>query len=128
MSGGSCASVSGVPAVAACGGFAREVFYYRSIVPCESGIVSLQLVAATLADVGDGNPLDQEVSVDCAALILTGTGILGAVASNAIIALVLRLIGFAASGVLKGSFAAWWQSTMPLVSAGSVFAKLTRSR
>ena len=89
--------------------------------------MSLQIVAATLADTGNdaGNPLTQKVSVDCAALILTGTGILGAAASNAIIVLVLRLIGFAAAGVVKGSFAAWWQSTMPLVSAGSIFAKLT---
>jgi len=83
----------------------------------------VQLVVTTLADVG--NPLDQQVSIDCAALILTGTGILGATAANAVIALVLRIIGFAAAGVMKGSFAAWWQSTMPLVSAGSVFAKLT---
>jgi len=90
--------------------------------------MSLEIVAATLADTGNdagSDPLTQRVSVDCAALILTGTGILGAAASNAIIVLVLRLIGFAAAGVVKGSFAAWWQSTMPLVSAGSIFAKLT---
>jgi hypothetical protein len=36
----------------------------------------------------------------------------------------LWIRGFSAVGVTKGSFAAWWQSTMPLVAKGSIFAVL----
>ena len=67
---------------------------------------------------------DQKVFADCAALVLAGGGILGATVANTMIGLLLRIVGFATTGVVKGSFAAWWQSTMPLVQAGSVFAKL----
>mmetsp|Transcript_406 Transcript_406/g.748 ORF Transcript_406/g.748 Transcript_406/m.748 type:complete len:290 (+) Transcript_406:3-872(+) len=91
--------------------------------------MSLLYVAATLAVAADGDTSSdvdfQKVSADCAALIMTCSGVLGAASANALIALMLRLVGFTVAGVAKGSFAAWWQSTMPLVSAGSVFAKLT---
>lgn len=37
---------------------------------------------------------------------------------------VLCIAGFGSEGVAAGSFAAWWQSTMPLVAKGSVFSYL----
>ncbi len=39
--------------------------------------------------------------------------------------LILGLIGFGAAGIIKGSLAAAIQSSIGLVSAGSLFAKLT---
>ena len=38
---------------------------------------------------------------------------------------ILGIIGFGAKGIIKGSIAALIQSKMILVTAGSVFAKLT---
>jgi len=83
------------------------------------------LALVVLAIDTNGHADSQKVSADCAALILTCSGLLGAASANALVGLMLRLVGFTAAGVAKGSLAAWWQSTMPLVSAGSVFAKLT---
>ena len=70
------------------------------------------------------DPSAQVVSPDCAAVVLSGAGILGAVTAGATFSLVLEIVGFTATGVAPGSFAAWWQSTMPLVAAGSLFARL----
>ncbi len=41
------------------------------------------------------------------------------------IGFVLKLIGFGAQGVIKGSIAALIQSWMVVVKAGSIFARLT---
>ena len=38
---------------------------------------------------------------------------------------ILRLIGFGAKGIIKGSLAALYQSFIVVVKAGSLFAKLT---
>ena len=71
------------------------------------------------------DPNEQNISPDCAAVVLTSGGILGAIAAAPIYTLVLNILGFTAVGVEAGSFAAWWQSTMPLVASGSLFASLT---
>ncbi len=37
----------------------------------------------------------------------------------------LKLLGFGAAGIIKGSLAAFWQSYLGFVSAGTIFAFLT---
>jgi hypothetical protein len=54
--------------------------------------------------------------------IVLGAAIVGAAVTSIAI---LSAAGFGAAGVAAGSFAAWWQSTYPLVPARSVFAFLT---
>ena len=68
-----------------------------------------------------------EVSPECAVVIVTGGVVVGGFAAAAMITLLelfLNAIGFAAIGVEGGSSAASWQSTFPLVEAGSMFSKL----
>ena len=68
-----------------------------------------------------------EVSPECAIVIVTGGVVVGGLAAAAMITLLelfLNAIGFAAIGVEGGSSAASWQSTFPLVEAGSMFSKL----
>ena len=67
---------------------------------------------------------DAVISADAAALILTSTSLLGAPAASAMTQAVLYAVGFTSVGVTQGSFAAWWQSTMPHVVKGSGFAML----
>ena len=38
---------------------------------------------------------------------------------------ILRLIGFGAKGIIKGSLAALYQSSVIIIKSGSLFAKLT---
>mmetsp|Transcript_27766 Transcript_27766/g.32390 ORF Transcript_27766/g.32390 Transcript_27766/m.32390 type:complete len:195 (+) Transcript_27766:44-628(+) len=78
-------------------------------------------VAADEADEEDDSVL---VSAECAAVLVVAGGAVGGTASWALASSVLYLIGFTAEGVAAGSFASWWQSTMPLISAGSLFASL----
>ena len=68
-----------------------------------------------------------QVSTECAVALVTGGLIVGGVAvaaAEALVGMLLNVIGFAAIGVEAGSTAAWWQSTFPLVKAGSTFSKL----
>ena len=51
-------------------------------------------------------------------------GGVAAAATGALLGMLLNVIGFAAIGVEGGSLAAQWQSTFPLVKAGSTFSKL----
>ena len=44
---------------------------------------------------------------------------------NKMIKAILGLIGFGAKGIIKGSLAALYQSSIVVVKAGSLFAKLT---
>ena len=67
---------------------------------------------------------DHPVSEHSAAALITCSGALGAVAAAKLSSLLLASLGFTAAGVSGSSFAAWWQSTMPLVAKGSVFAIL----
>ena len=50
---------------------------------------------------------------------------MGLIVVNAVVSLVLRLVGFTVDGIAKGSMAAYIQSTMSHVASGSVFSKLT---
>lgn len=44
--------------------------------------------------------------------------------SNLLMPMWLCSAGFCATGVQAGSLAAWWQSTLPLIASGSLFATL----
>ena len=68
-----------------------------------------------------------QVSSECAVVLVTGGLVVGGVAvaaAEALVGMLLNVIGFAAIGVEGGSLAAQWQSTFPLVKAGSTFSKL----
>lgn len=63
-----------------------------------------------------------QVSTECAVVLVTGGLIVGGVAiaaAETLAGMLLNVIGFASIGVEAGSTAAWWQSTFPLVRAGS---------
>ena len=64
------------------------------------------------------------VSPKCAAVLLVGAGSIGAVAASALTPIALCSIGIYSTGIAGGSYAASWQSTMPLVAKGSLFAGL----
>lgn len=67
---------------------------------------------------------DADISPKCAAvLLLTGASGVAATMGLASVPL-LSAAGFTPVGVAAGSFAAWWQSTYPLVAAGSLFSYL----
>lgn len=65
-----------------------------------------------------GKPLVNEANL----WILRGLFAAGGAAAGA---LALPLLGFGAGGIIGGSLAAWWQSTIGNVAAGSLFAVLT---
>lgn len=75
------------------------------------------------SDSGEG----VEVSPECAVVLVTGGLIAGGTATvgtSLLFSWLLAVIGFTAEGVAVGSYAAKWQSTLPLVTAGYLFAKL----
>jgi hypothetical protein len=65
-----------------------------------------------------------KVSSQCAAVVLVGAGAVGATVALTVLPALLYIAGFSSGGVLANSFAASWQSTMPLVAQGSLFALL----
>lgn len=67
---------------------------------------------------------DVNMSSKCAAVLLTLGATAGAGVAYATVPSTLCTLGFRQVGVAKGSFAAWWQSTLPLVHTGSLFAQL----
>ena len=64
------------------------------------------------------------VTPSCAAVLLVGGGVAGAAVAATVLPAVMYIAGFSQGGVLAGSFAASWQSTMPFVAQGSLFAAL----
>ena len=67
------------------------------------------------------------ISPKCAAVLFAGGTVVGGTtvaALSALVGPVLALLGFELVGVEAGSFAAWWQSTFPLVEKGSTFSAL----
>ena len=67
------------------------------------------------------------ISPKCAAVLFAGGTVVGGAtvaALSALVGPVLALLGFELVGVEAGSFAAWWQSTFPLVEKGSTFSAL----
>ena len=63
------------------------------------------------------------ISPKCAAVIISG-GALGGAGLAYAITPALCTAGFCQAGVTQSSFASWWQSTMPLIKGGSLFATL----
>lgn len=86
---------------------------------------SLLLVSPSVA-LETAHPETQVVNVSpaCAAALLVGGGIAGVAVASTVLPAILYITGFAQGGVLAGSFAASWQSTMPLMAQGSLFAAL----
>lgn len=85
-----------------------------------------QHVALGSDDAGDSQE-GVMVSSECAAVLVAEGFIVGGIATAVIASffpLLLEGLGFTAIGVEAGSKAALWQSTFPLVKAGSLFAKL----
>jgi len=70
--------------------------------------------------------VDEEVKISakCAAVLVTAGTALGAGAAYAFTPVAICSVGFCHAGVAGGSFAAWWQSTMPLVASGTLFSQL----
>jgi len=65
-----------------------------------------------------------EVSPECAAVILAGSGVLGGTIAYIATPALMCSIGFCQAGPVAGSLATWWQSTLPLVAKGSIFSTL----
>ena len=63
------------------------------------------------------------ISPKCAAVIISG-GALGGDGLAYAITPALCTARFCQAGVTPSSFASWWQSTMPLIKGGSLFATL----
>jgi len=64
------------------------------------------------------------ISDQCAAVLLVSGSAIGAGLAYAITPVALCSAGFCSVGVTGSSFAAWWQSTLPLIVKGGFFAKL----
>ena len=79
---------------------------------------------ADLPQILDGHPDAVRVTPQCAAVLLVGGGVVGATVAATVLPALLYILGFSSGGVLANSFAASWQSTMPLVAQGSLFAAL----
>lgn len=65
-----------------------------------------------------------QISKKCGAVLLASTTALGAGAVYALTPAAICTAGFCPVGVTGGSFASWWQATMPLIAVGTNFAKL----
>eukprot|EP00959_Pyramimonas_sp_CCMP1952_P031262 655366-Pyramimonas_sp.AAC.1 len=102
---------------------------------CLLATIALLLVI-DLFTLADGQSADSstedvhevKVSPECAAVLITAGGAAGAVTAATVLPMLgagwCATSGFCAAGVKAGSAAAWWQSTMPLVAAGSTFSTL----
>ncbi|KAL7546991.1 hypothetical protein ACHAWF_010312 [Thalassiosira exigua] len=64
------------------------------------------------------------VSPKCAAVLISGGSIGGASIAYLLTPTALCTAGFCPAGVSASSFASWWQSTIPLVQSGIIFATL----
>ena len=67
---------------------------------------------------------DITISTKCASVLIVAGTTLGAGLTYALTPVAICAAGFCPAGVAGGSFASWWQSTMPLVAKGSLFAQL----
>jgi hypothetical protein len=75
------------------------------------------------ANTDDDNGGDIKISPKCAAVLLAAAGAAGVTVSTFTPA-ALCGAGFCSTGIASGSFASWWQSTLPIVAKGSVFSYL----
>jgi hypothetical protein len=67
---------------------------------------------------------DITISAKCASVLVVAGTTLGAGATYVLTPVAICAAGFCPTGVAGGSFAAWFQSTMPLITKGSLFAQL----
>ena len=91
--------------------------------------VSFILFSSTdhVAFASGGNSKEEEgldVFPECAVVLVTAGSVAGGLASYALVEPLLSLIGFAGADVTEATFAAWLQSTMSNVIAGSIFSSL----
>ena len=91
------------------------------------GVIAVAVaLCCVAASASEGYSSDDSVTVSpkCAASLLTSSAAIGGVAAYAFTPTMLCTAGFCHAGVAGGSFASWWQSTMPLVVKGSLFSSL----
>jgi Interferon-induced 6-16 family len=101
----------------------------QSAVSMRVSFTTLFLLASLLAILSGIRANEQkedevEVSRECAGVLLVGGSLAGGGTAFLATGSLLALLGFTSTGVAGGSFAAWWQSSMPMISSGSVFATL----
>lgn len=92
------------------------VFLFILATVCSSGYCT-----ATTAPTADD---DVKVSRKCAAVLLSAATTLGGATAYYAVPAAMCAAGFCPVGVASSSIASWWQSTMPLISQGSLFAAL----
>ena len=71
-----------------------------------------------------GDDEEMEISSKCAMVLVGASVTVGAGATYALTPAAICTMGFCPIGVTGGSYAAWWQSTMQVVKAGTLFSKL----
>ena len=101
-----------------------NILYYKRMLFL--ALAGLAFSAAQPAQQQEGAPAEGEetsISQACAAFMASG-GILGAGAAITYFPMALCTVGFCPVGVTGGSAAALVQSTLPLITKGSVFAAL----
>jgi hypothetical protein len=81
---------------------------------------------AGIDDSGSDETFQEEVGISpkCAAVLLAAGTSLGAGLDYTLTPVALCSAGFCSTGITSSSFVASWQSTLPLVAKGSLFAKL----
>ena len=96
------------------------ICFFVALLSCHQ-ICNAKFITNTNSDSKDQT--DAKISPKCAAVLLAAAGTAGVTAA-AFTPTALCTAGFCSTGVAGGSFASWWQSTMPLVAKGSLFSYL----
>eukprot|EP00286_Rhodomonas_abbreviata_P004806 CAMPEP_0181316792 /NCGR_PEP_ID=MMETSP1101-20121128/16085_1 /TAXON_ID=46948 /ORGANISM="Rhodomonas abbreviata, Strain Caron Lab Isolate" /LENGTH=252 /DNA_ID=CAMNT_0023424065 /DNA_START=111 /DNA_END=869 /DNA_ORIENTATION=+ len=97
--------------------------YPKGSVAADPGVV-IDEIEVQVTSVTVGNNQTVHISPKCASVVIVTSAALGAAIAAALLPIVLAIAGFSEAGVAAESFAAAWQSTMPLVAKGSLFAVL----
>lgn len=89
-------------------------------------LTNLVIGSAHGTDNGGPEKLEEtaKISQKCAVILLATGSAFGGTAAHVISPIILSYLGFTSVGVQAGSIASYWQSTMPIVKVGSMFAKL----
>ena len=84
-----------------------------------------RVLAALLVAASTQERVDEvKVSAECAAVLITSSTAMGGAVAYALTPAAICSAGFCSASVSAASFASWWQSTIPLVAKGSMFAAL----